>query len=111
MAYLVLGVVGGLLLTPNRRYLKSPWLWYGVVPASLIMLPNIVWLIQHQFVSLECMKAIHIRDIARGRTNYFLINQFWKCTQNVTVPLWCAGLWYLFATPQGKRYACWAGCI
>ena len=51
MALLVLGVAGGLLLTPNRRYLKSPWLWCGVVAASLIMLPHIVWQMQHQFVS------------------------------------------------------------
>ena len=70
------GVAGGLLLRPNRRYLKSPWLWCGVVVANMIMLPNIVWQIQHQFVSLECMKTIHTRDIARGWTNYFPVKQF-----------------------------------
>jgi 4-amino-4-deoxy-L-arabinose transferase-like glycosyltransferase len=104
MAFLVLGIVGGLLFTPARRYLKSPWLWCGVVVALLIMLPNIIWQIRHHFVSLEYLKNIHSRDIGWGWTDYFLLNQLWKAANPVTVPLWCAGLWYLFATPGGKRY-------
>ena len=104
MAFLVMGVVGGLLLTPNRRYLKSPWFWCGVAVALLIMLPNILWQVRHQFVSLAYLKAIHVRDIGWGWTNNFLLNQFWRSTNVVTVPLWCAGLWYVFATPEGKRY-------
>jgi Dolichyl-phosphate-mannose-protein mannosyltransferase len=104
MAFLVLGVVGAVLLTPARRYLKSPWLWCGVAVALLIMLPNIVWQIQYHFVSLEWLKSVHARDVRWGWTDYFLLNQLWKCANPVTVPLWCVGLWYLFAVPDGKRY-------
>jgi dolichyl-phosphate-mannose-protein mannosyltransferase len=103
MGFLVLGVVAGVLLTPSRRYLKSPWLWCGAAVALLIMLPNMVWQIQHHFVSLEFLKSIHPRDIRWGWTDYFLLNQLWKSTNVVTVPLWCAGLWYLFAVPDSKR--------
>jgi 4-amino-4-deoxy-L-arabinose transferase-like glycosyltransferase len=104
MAFLVLGVVGGLLLTPTRRYAKSPWLWCGVAVALLIMMPNIVWQIGHHFISLEYLKSIHARDIARGWTGHFLLNQLWKSANPVSVPLWCAGLWFLFATAEGRRY-------
>jgi hypothetical protein len=104
MGFLVVGVVGGVLLTPARRYLKSPWLWCGVALAILIVLPNFVWQVQHDFVSREFLKSIHARDIRRGWTDYFLLNQLWKCANPITVPLWCAGLWYLFARPEGKRY-------
>ena len=104
MAFLALGVAGGVLLTPARRYLKRPWLWCGVAAALLIMLPNIIWQIEHHFVSLECLKTIHARDIRWGRTDYFLPNQLWKSANPVTAPLWCAGLWYLFVVPDGKRY-------
>jgi hypothetical protein len=104
MGFLVLGVVGGALLTPARRYLKSPWLWCGAGVAVLVMLPNLVWQIQHHFVSLEFLKSIHARDIRWGWTDYFLLNQLWKSANPVTVPLWCAGLWYLFAVPEGQRY-------
>jgi 4-amino-4-deoxy-L-arabinose transferase-like glycosyltransferase len=59
MACLVLGVAGGLLLTPNRRYLKSSWFWYGVALASLIMLPNIiVW----QNSPSVCLTRVHEGD-------------------------------------------------
>ncbi|HXX13373.1 MAG TPA: glycosyltransferase family 39 protein [Candidatus Eremiobacteraceae bacterium] len=104
MAFLILGVVGGLLLTPARRYFKSPWLWCGLAVALLIMLPNILWQVRHHFVSLAYLKTIHARDAAWGRTDYFLLNQLWKNANPVTLPLWCAGLWYLFATTEGKRY-------
>src|SRR5208337_5317129 len=58
MSFLVLGVVGGALLTPTRRYLTSPWLWCGASVAALLMLPNIVWQIQNHFVSFEFLKSI-----------------------------------------------------
>lgn len=104
MAFLAVGVVGGMLLTANRRYFKSPWFWGGAAVGLLIMSPNIVWQIRHHFVSLAYLKSIHGRDIGRGWTDYFLLNQFWKGAHAVAVPLWCAGLWYLFKTPAGKRY-------
>lgn len=104
MAFLVAGVVAGVLLTPTRRYLRGPWFWCGAAVAVLIWLPNLVWQIQHHFVSLEFLKSIHARDVGLGRANGFLLAQFWKCANPVTVPLWCAGLWYVFAAPAGKRY-------
>ena len=104
IAFLAIGLVGGLLLTPARRYFKSLWLWAGAAVALLIMLPNILWQIQHHFVSLAYLKSIHARDIAWGSTDHFLLNQLWKSANPVAVPLWAAGLWYLFATPEGKRY-------
>lgn len=104
MGFLVLGVVGGVFLTPARRYLKSSWLWCGGVTALLLVLPNMIWQIQHHFVALEFLKSIHARDMGWGWTDYFLPNQLWKCTNPATLPLWFAGLWYVFAVPDGKRY-------
>jgi hypothetical protein len=103
MAFLVLGVVGGMLLTPARRFLKSPWLWCGVVLALLMMLPNLIWQFHHDFASFAYMKSIHNRDIGWGWTDNFLLDQLWKSQNPVTAPLWFAGLWYLFATKEGER--------
>ena len=104
MSFLLFGVLGGMLLTPSRRFLKSPWFWCGTALAALIVLPNLLWQIQHHFISYEFLKSIHVRDIRNGSTDYFLLNQFWKSANPVTVPLWCAGLWFLFVMPDGKRY-------
>ena len=104
MGALALGVAGGVFLTTARRYLRSPWLWGGVAVTLALMLPNILWQMHHNFVSLDFVKSIHARDVRHGSTDYFLLNQFWKSASPVTVPLWCAGLWYAFAAPEGKRY-------
>jgi 4-amino-4-deoxy-L-arabinose transferase-like glycosyltransferase len=104
MLFLAAGVLGGMLFTPIRRYLRSVWFWCGIAIALAIFSPVIVWQFHHHFVGLDWMKSIHARDIRWGRTQYFLLNQFWSTTNLITVPLWCAGLWYLFATSRGKPF-------
>ena len=104
MMFLVVGIAAGFLFTPARRYLRSPWLWCGIALAFVIFLPNFLWQIRHHFVSLGFLKSIHARDIRAGRTGTFVLDQFWTATNPPTVPLWLAGLCYLFATQDGKRY-------
>ena len=104
MAFLGFGLIGGMILTPARRYFRSRWFWCGATIAVLIALPNFIWQVKHHFVTLEYLKTIHSRDIGWGWTDYFLLNQLWKPAHPVTVPLWCAGLWFFFAAPDGKRY-------
>ncbi len=53
MGFLALGIVGAVLLTPARRYLRSGWLWIGVAASILVFLPNLIWQMQHHFISLE----------------------------------------------------------
>jgi hypothetical protein len=104
MAFLVFGLVGGMMLTPARRHFRSRWFWYGLGIAGLIALPNFIWQVKHQFVTLQYLKSIHSRDIRWGWTDYFLLNQLWKAVHPVALPLSCAGLWFFFAAPDGKRY-------
>lgn len=104
MLFFAAGVLGGMLLTPNRRFLRSAWFWCGVGIALSIFAPAIFWQLHHHFVGLDWIKSIHARDIRWGRTRYFLPSQFWSTTNSITVPLWCAGLWFLFATPGGKPF-------
>jgi 4-amino-4-deoxy-L-arabinose transferase-like glycosyltransferase len=104
MAFFVAGIVGGVLFTGARRYLRSPWLWCGVALSILIFLPNFIWQVHHNFISLDFLKSIHARDIRAGRTDGFLLDQLWISSNVVTVPLWLAGLYYFFVVPAGKRY-------
>ena len=104
MAFLVVGLLGGMLLTSNRRYVRSPWFWCGVAIAAVIVLPVANWQFQHDFVGLAWMQSIHARDLREGSADYFLPSQLWRITNPVTVPLWLAGLWFLFATPAGKPF-------
>jgi len=102
--FYVAGLVIGVLLTPARRYLASPWLWGGVACSLLIFLPNLIWQLQHDFISLEFLTSIHARDVQIGRTEGFLIEQLLVSTNIVTLPLWLAGLFYYFFTIAGRPY-------
>ena len=104
MAFFAVALLGATLLTPNRRYFRSPWFWCGVVLALLIVAPNLWWQYQHHFVSLAWLRSIHARDIRLGRTDNFLLNQLWQTTNPCAVPLWLAGLWFLFARPESKPW-------
>lgn len=95
MAFYVVGIVAGVLLTSTRRHLTSPWLWAGVALSLLIFLPNIIWQIQHNFISIEFLSSIHARDVRIGRTEDFLSEQL-LIANPFMVPLWIAGLAFYF---------------
>jgi hypothetical protein len=90
MPFLVAGIIVGVLATGNRRYLASKWLWYGVAISLLIFLPNLLWQIRHDFISIQFLRSIHARDIRVGRTKDFLPDQI-RLTL-FAAPLWIAGL-------------------
>jgi 4-amino-4-deoxy-L-arabinose transferase-like glycosyltransferase len=102
MAFFVVGIVLGLAATPNRRYFKSRWLWIGAAISIFIFLPNLVWQVQHHFVSLDFLKHIHARDIREGRTQGFLPGQI-KVTL-FALPIWAAGLYYCLFSSAGRRW-------
>jgi 4-amino-4-deoxy-L-arabinose transferase-like glycosyltransferase len=105
MCFFLAGVFGGLLLTPARRYLASRWLWMGVALAFLIFLPNLLWQVRHDFISLKFLHYIHTRDVNQGRGGDFFVNQFWLCTNIFSVPLWIAGLVAYFRSPRYRMIA------
>src|SRR5580700_1504364 len=66
MGFFALALVAGLLLTPQRKLLFTPWLLAGAGVALLIFLPNLLWNIHHHWPFLELMHNIRAsgRDIA-----------------------------------------------
>ena len=104
MIFFVSGIVAGVVLTPARRYLMSPWLWAGAVLSLVIFAPNIIWQMQHNFVSLAFLNHIHARDVEIGRTDGFLVQQLFVSANLFTLPLWLAGLYFYFVSPAGRRF-------
>jgi 4-amino-4-deoxy-L-arabinose transferase-like glycosyltransferase len=102
--FYIAGIAAGVFLTSARRYLKNRWLWSGAALSLLIFLPNLVWQVQHHFVTIQFLRHIHIRDIAEGRTNGFIQDQFRINANFFLTPLWIAGIFYFFAARAGKRF-------
>ena len=104
MAFSVVGVIVGVIVTRNRHYLKSKWLWLGALLALAVWLPNLIWQFQNHFVSLYFLASIHTRDIQEGLTSSFLLDQILFNINPVMMYLVVAGLYYFFFTPAGQRY-------
>jgi 4-amino-4-deoxy-L-arabinose transferase-like glycosyltransferase len=98
------GILIGMLSTPERRYFRSGWFWIGICVALLIVLPNILWQFQHQFLTARCLRAIHLRDLSIGRGEHFFLDQVTICLNPISVPVAFAGLAACLFSPAYRRY-------
>ncbi len=104
MAFLVIALAIAVLVTSARKYLRSRWLYLGAALALLIFLPNLIWQIRHDFISLKYLAAIHARDIEWGRADDFLPKQLYETTNPLTLPLWTTGLVVCLFGASMKRF-------
>jgi len=97
------GIVLGLLLTPQRRLLRCPWLWAAGALAFLIFLPNLAWNVRHHFPFLELQANIR----QSGRNVSLSLGAFWGqeilAMLPLSAPVWLAGLWFFFRR-EGRPY-------
>jgi hypothetical protein len=98
------GIFIALLLTPERRHLAEKWIWLGGLIAFAIALPNILWQVWHHWPTYELL-----RNIAHSNKNVALSPAQFVAQQIVflnpgTLPLWIAGLLWLFGSRDGRRY-------
>ncbi len=99
-----LGIVVGLLLTPERKALASKWFWLAGVIAFAISLPNLLWNIHHHWPFLELMRNIKAngRDVQLGPVA-FIVQQI-MVLGPATFPVWLAGLLYLLFARDAKPF-------
>ena len=98
------GILVALLLTPERRHFAQKWIWLGGIIALAIALPNILWQAQHHWPTYELLS-----NIAHSNKNVALSPAQFIAQQAVfmnpgTLPLWLAGLFWLFGSRDGRRY-------
>lgn len=104
IVFLAACMAASVLLAPERKLFADRFFFAGVAVAFLLFLPNLVWLVRHDFVSYEFLRHIHARDIAWGRTKGFFPDQLSDCAGYAAVPLTLAGLWYLAANRDARRF-------
>ena len=104
IAFLLLGLLVGVALTPHRHFLKSRYLWLGVLACAVISLPNLLWQAHYHFPFLELIHNIRMsnRDVVRGPVAFVLDQAM--IMNPILFPLWVGGLSWLFfgrALPSG----------
>lgn len=104
MAFFGVALVAGLLLTPARRALRSPWLWLGGVVAVLIYMPNLVWDVRHHFPHFEMLANVKAsgRDVALNPLQ-FMVQQV-VFFNPLALPLWLGGLVWFLIGKEGRRW-------
>jgi 4-amino-4-deoxy-L-arabinose transferase-like glycosyltransferase len=103
-AFFAFAVVAGLLFTSQRRFLATKWIWFGALCSLLIFLPNLIWLVRHNFPFLELMHNIRSshRDVVRGPVT-FMVDQA-MLVNPILLPVWVAGLVWFFVSRDGRRF-------
>ena len=96
IAFLLLGLLVGILLTPHRHFLKSRDLWLGALACAVIALPNFLWQAINHFPFLELIHNVRLgnRDVVRGPLA-FIIDQA-TIMNPALFPLWAGGVIWLF---------------
>lgn len=96
------GLVVGLLATPERRQLRTRWPWLGFVLTVLIVLPNVVWQVQHGWPTLEFLSNLRASLATRVPRALFLAGQL-LYLHPLAAPLWLTGLWF-FLRGDGRPH-------
>jgi hypothetical protein len=98
------GIFIALLLTPERRHFAEKWIWFGGLIAFVISLPNILWQLQNHWPTYELLSNIGRSDknVALGPVQF--IAQQIVFMNPGTLPLWLAGLCWVFSSRDGRGY-------
>jgi len=98
-----LALVLGLLVTTGFRYFRNPWIWLGALIALVIFLPNLLWQVSNHFPTIEQLSNSRITKNAYVPWYAFIAEQA-VLMLPLAVPVVLAGLWFLLADEEGRRY-------
>lgn len=101
--FLGAGMAAGLLFTPRRKDLATPWPWVGGAVAALFFLPNLTWQFQHDWATLEFVRNINASMMQTTSRVEFLLSQVILMNAFVAV-VWISGLVFFFRDAAGRPH-------
>lgn len=103
IAFFVIALLIGMLLSQSRRLLFNRWLIIGGLIALGIAWPYIAWQIRHGLPVMEYTRAYSSGKTYWAGVGAYLAQQI--ITMNpLALPLWLGGLFFLFFRPGGRPY-------
>jgi len=104
--FLGFSVFAAILISEHRRLLLSKYLFYGILAALIIMLPNILWQINHKFPVIT-----HMSELYRTQLNYvskqtFLLEQVLMNIASILI--WITGFIVLLFSKPAKKFRLFA---
>ncbi len=89
------GIAVGVLATPVRRQLRTPWPWLAGVIAAALLAPNLAWQATHGWPTLEFLRH-HDADLAAENSPVRFAAENLLLVGVLVVPVWVAGLVRLY---------------
>ncbi len=102
VAFFVVAVLTGLLLTKQRKVFANKHLYYAALIAFLIFLPNLAWQYSRHFPVVYHMKELQQTQLQYLSPVNFLIDQL-----IIYLPvffIWLAGLWFVSFSGKSTPY-------
>jgi hypothetical protein len=97
------GLFVGLLATGERRLLKTPGPWIAGAVAAALFAPHVAWQVANGWPTREFIHNAQTRKMAAVSPLQFLSGQIMMMSP-FTLPLWLAGLTWLFRGQAGRPY-------
>jgi len=113
-----IGLVVGVLATPLRRQLRTPWPWLGLLLALAIATPHLAWQVQNGWPTLEYVRQHNaaIESAGQGLSINFdgggvlAFIAFQPLIVGIlTLPLWALGWYGLLRQPRWRPVGLAAG--
>jgi 4-amino-4-deoxy-L-arabinose transferase-like glycosyltransferase len=108
MLTLALGIAVGVLATPVRRQLRTPWPWLAGAVALAVLAPNLVWQQANGWPTLEFLDN-QTTDVAGEESPLSFALDTLLLVGPPALPLLLGGLWVLWSRPRLRPLA-WA-CV
>lgn len=94
----------GILFTSLRKYFHNKYFWWGIFITVIIILPNVIWQIQNNFISMEYYKT-SVDAIFPTPFLILSIIPMIALGLNPLVFIICLlGIFYLFFSKEGEPY-------
>jgi len=106
VAFFVVSLLIGLLLTPQRKIFLNKHLYYAGGVALLIFLPTILWEYNHHFPII-----VHMNELNETQLKYISPGGFLKgqLLMNIACAfIWLAGLFFTGFSYKGRKYRAFA---
>lgn len=102
IGFYLVGLAAGVLATPLRRSLASPWLYAGAAIALVIAAPGVVWQAAHGWPFLELGEAgASAKNLVLSPLGF--LGQQLLFVGPLAAPVWLAGLWAWSVRPPAPE--------
>jgi hypothetical protein len=103
MLFFGLGLLIGMVMSPLRKHFKSPWFYAGGGIALLMILPNLIWQMTHDWPTLNFVLNLNEGVMSGISPPQFLAGQL-LYPHPFNIILWLWGLLFLLFSRTGKPY-------